>query len=106
MSEYIISDEQIAENQRLKGRMLLVMPVVVRCRDCKHYRPHEFVLITDIEHVCLFWAEGVKVAPDGYCAWGERRSEIPGCRVYLSLGGYNMERPSNGDAAHKGHRAS
>ena len=48
---------------------------IVRCRDCKHYRPHEFVLITDIEHVCLFWAEGVKVAPDGYCAWGERRSD-------------------------------
>ena len=46
---------------------------IVRCRDCKHYREHEFVLITDVSDVCLFWAEGVKVAPDGFCAWGERR---------------------------------
>ena len=46
---------------------------IVRCRDCKHYRPHEFVLVTDVEHVCLFWADGVKVSPDGFCAWAERR---------------------------------
>lgn len=46
---------------------------VVRCRDCEHYRPHEFVLITDIEHVCLFWADGCKVEPDGFCAWAERK---------------------------------
>lgn len=34
MSEYIITDEQIAENRRLHGNKLLVMPVIVRCRDC------------------------------------------------------------------------
>lgn len=48
---------------------------VVRCKDCKHYREHEFVLITDVSDVCLFWADGVKVKTDGFCAWGERREK-------------------------------
>lgn len=48
---------------------------IVRCRDCKHYREHEFVLITDVSDVCLFWADGVKVAPDGFCAWASKRKE-------------------------------
>ena len=68
MSEYIVSDTSYYQQ-------FIKCEEIVRCRDCKHYRPHEFVLITDIEHVCLFWAEGVKVAPDGFCAWGERRND-------------------------------
>lgn len=68
MSEYIVSlsgDWASKQGEKLTE--------IVRCRDCKHYRPHEFVLITDIEHVCLFWADGCKVEPNGFCAWGERR---------------------------------
>ena len=71
MAEYIV----YADIQTDEIRELLSKNEIVRCIDCKHYRPQEFVLITDIEHVCLFWADGVKVEPDGYCAWGERRSE-------------------------------
>ena len=49
---------------------------IVRCRDCKHYADHEWVLITDVSDVCHFWhGEPTKVAPDGYCAWGERKEE-------------------------------
>ena len=55
---------------------------VVRCRDCKHYessRWYESVIFpplgTDIEHVCAFFADGAKVSPDGFCAWGERRED-------------------------------
>lgn len=48
---------------------------VVRCRDCKHYFDHEWVLVTDVSDVCHFWADGVKVAPDGFCKWGERRTQ-------------------------------
>ena len=66
MSEYIYGTDE-HEGHWLTGEE------IVRCRDCKHYREHEFVLITDVSDVCLFWAEGVKVAPDGFCAWGERR---------------------------------
>ena len=84
MSEYIISDEQIAENRRLNGRMLLVMPVVVRCRDCAYM----FDWAYD-RPLCKLWAFNdpdesesgngnalyPNVKPDGYCAWGERRND-------------------------------
>ena len=66
MSEYIITDEQIAENRRLHGKK---MPVIVRCRDCKFG--------VDGGKYC---AEGCadiwdwrNVEPDGFCAWAERR---------------------------------
>ena len=72
MAEYIISDEQIAENQRLHGKMLLMMPVVVRCRDCKYGNGGEI----DKGHFkgcCFCTMVGRYVVADGYCAWGERR---------------------------------
>lgn len=47
---------------------------VVRCRDCKHYSEHELVFATDVSDVCHFWhGEPMKVAPDGFCAWGKRK---------------------------------
>lgn len=47
---------------------------IVRCRDCKHYSEHEWVLVTDVSDVCRFWhGEPTKVEPDGFCAWGERK---------------------------------
>lgn len=47
---------------------------VVRCRDCKHYSEHEWIIATDVSDVCHFWhGEPTKVKPDGFCAWGERR---------------------------------
>lgn len=60
MGEYLITDEQIAENRRLHGKKLLVMPVIVRCRDCKR-----------IEYCCFVYEYDYE--PDGFCAWGERR---------------------------------
>lgn len=48
---------------------------IVRCRDCKHYADHEWVIATDVSDVCHFWANGVKVEPDGFCKWGERRAD-------------------------------
>lgn len=65
MGEYIISDEQVAENRRLKGKMLLVMPVVVRCRDCRFFR------IGTNTDSCAFTDKYARA--DGYCSWGERR---------------------------------
>lgn len=50
---------------------------VINCKDCKHYHEHKWFEIngfgTDIEHVCTFYADGVKVEPDGYCWKAERR---------------------------------
>ena len=53
---------------------------VIRCRDCVHYRKHKWFKVavgtplgTDISDVCMFFADGCKVEPDGFCAWGERK---------------------------------
>lgn len=78
MSEYIITDEQIAENRRLHGKKLLVMPVIVRCRDCKHFTPkgtHKFENGKVNEDYCDY-VRGymLQITPDGFCAWGERRT--------------------------------
>lgn len=48
---------------------------IVRCRDCKHYSDHEWVLVTDVSDVCHFFGDGVRVEPDGFCKWGERKEE-------------------------------
>jgi hypothetical protein len=48
---------------------------IVRCRDCKHYSEHEWILVTDVSDVCHFFGGGVKVEPDGFCKWGERRDD-------------------------------
>ena len=50
---------------------------IVRCRDCKHYAEHEWIIATDVSDVCHFFGDGVKVEPDGFCKWGERR-EVDG----------------------------
>ncbi len=78
MSEYIVNFGDSKSSRFVGLNMALIenngatiAERIVRCRDCKHYREHEFVLITDVSDVCLFWAEGVKVEPDGFCAWGE-----------------------------------
>ena len=47
---------------------------IVRCKDCRHYTDHEWVIATDVDDVCHFWhGEPTKVEPDGFCKWGERR---------------------------------
>lgn len=46
---------------------------IVRCRDCKHYRDHEWIIATDVSDVCHFFGDGVKVEHDGFCKWGERK---------------------------------
>ena len=49
---------------------------VVRCRDCKYYTEHEFVILTDVSDVCHFWhGEPTKVEADGFCKWGVKRAD-------------------------------
>ena len=56
------------------GTELLTDEEIVRCRDCRHYRDHMWVVVTDVDDVCLFWhGEPTKVEPNGFCAWGERK---------------------------------
>jgi len=48
---------------------------IVRCRDCKHYSEYEWIIATDVSDVCHFFGDGVRVEPDGFCKWGERKEE-------------------------------
>ena len=69
MAEYIVEEpSDRSASWRVHGR-------IVRCRDCKHYSEHEWVMVTDVSDVCHFFGDGVKVEPDGFCKWGERRAD-------------------------------
>ncbi|HIR90672.1 MAG TPA: hypothetical protein IAC01_02670 [Candidatus Limicola stercorigallinarum] len=65
MAEYICEmDEQM--HATVYGDM-----PIVRCRNCKNYRPAE-----DDEHedgCALAYAYLFETSPDGFCAWGEPR---------------------------------
>lgn len=87
MSEYIVNfgDDKSSAFVRLAMAEVAchgakLREEVVRCRDCKFYEPSRWYesaifppLGTDIEHVCTFFADGVKVEPDGFCKWASRR---------------------------------
>ena len=70
MSEFIVNvNGQVPDAfyERFAGE-------IVRCRDCRHYVDHEWIIATDVSDVCHFWhGKPTKVAPDGFCAWGIRR---------------------------------
>ena len=53
MSEYIITVHDDADPD---GGHRLTKPAepLVRCRDCKHYSEHEWVIATDVSDVCNF----------------------------------------------------
>lgn len=78
MSEYIIDVSKATTGLQTVGNRSWLMgaPIkeqIIRCKDCKHYRDHEWILITDVSDVCHFWGDGVKVESNGFCKWGERR---------------------------------
>lgn len=95
MSEYIITTKQIEELNKAHGGMQIVtswlsayaifdtsgfppfmksqhlaitLPNVVRCRDCRHFKPGDEE--PPVDWCCYFHDE---VTPLGFCAWGERR---------------------------------
>lgn len=78
MSEYIINIDIDKARFSEDGTKIQLVPSVlweiVRCRDCEHYDPY----CTD-DGVC-FLPDGDgdfarwEVKPDGFCAWGERRT--------------------------------
>lgn len=83
MAEYVVKGAEPNEtvlhttspNGYEEWQWLPVCEKIVRCRDCKHYSEHEWILITDVSDVCYFFGDGVKVEPDGFCKWGERKEE-------------------------------
>ena len=76
MSEYIVrmpSDMPYEIKAELNAWYVNSEPIV-RCRDCIHYKPDP----NPIDPGWPMWCEDTGrdlVQPDGFCAWGERRSE-------------------------------
>ena len=76
MSDTEYRAEQIAVVAREMARLDLVN--VVRCRDCKHFTPkgtHKFENGKVNPDYCVYvrgWM--LQITPDGFCAWGERRT--------------------------------
>ena len=68
MAEYVVEEpSDRSASWRVHER-------IVRCRDCKHYSEHEWIIATDVSDVCHFWhGEPTKVEPDDFCCWGKRK---------------------------------
>ena len=74
MTEYIIDVDVDKARFSEDGTKIQLVPAVlkeiVRCRDCIYFDKYPNDEIT----VCYrFDNEEPEVAPDGFCAWGERR---------------------------------
>jgi len=60
MSEYVVKDaepnETVLHTRTPNGfeewSWLSVKEQIVRCKDCKHYKEHKWILITDVSDVC------------------------------------------------------
>ena len=50
---------------------------VVRCKECKYYKPGKYFKDINFCHRLPYYAEkgGLNVADDDFCSYGERRSE-------------------------------
>ena len=48
---------------------------VVRCRDCKHYKPQFQGAHRNCKTPYCMRCTAVKVSPDDFCSYGERREE-------------------------------
>ena len=67
MSEYVVDRENVWPYGSQREE-------IVRCRDCKHYKPDP----SPIDPGWPMWCEDTgrdMVEPDGFCAWGERKVE-------------------------------
>lgn len=85
MSEYIVKgaepNETVLHTMTPNGyeewRWLPVREEIVRCRDCTHFSEGmgtNVWLCERMEYLDLEgWTKNVRVDPNGFCAWGERR---------------------------------
>ena len=79
MSEYIVRGAvpnhtvRVEDEREVYWHMthLPVLEEIVRCRDCEHY--HDKFNGCD-EFGDMWHDEYANVEPDGFCAWGERRT--------------------------------
>ena len=70
MTEYIITDKQL---ERLGVPDMFTEQEIVRCRDCENARVQPWNAITRTGLWCI--EHDIPIDVDGFCAWGERKSE-------------------------------
>lgn len=81
MSEYKLVCDIALDNERFRvwGFAGDVTPEkreeIVRCRDCKYLVDDDSVWVCDSFCANIGFNDGTP--PDGFCSWGERRSEWP-----------------------------
>lgn len=79
LSAYAIFDTSEFPPLMKSQHLAITLPNIVRCRDCKHFTPkgtHKFENGKVNADYCKYvrgWM--LQITPEGFCAWGERRSE-------------------------------
>lgn len=74
MTEYILSGELMSVIlDTIKTAYENDVPEIVRCGDCKHV-DEIMTRYAGMQYACMHFDDAT-VTPDGFCAWGERRSE-------------------------------
>ncbi len=48
---------------------------VVRCKDCKHYRPRNISAHWEHKALCCARSAWIKFPEDGFCSYGEREGD-------------------------------
>ena len=77
--DYIVSTELVKEDWAngfgTKYIYNLKFDELVRCRDCKYYQEEVYEWVNDLKRTknTCDWFDGCYVAPNGFCAWGERK---------------------------------
>ena len=84
MSEYVCEIPDVVKHDAQGGnkkpvgatQVGLVRERIIRCKDCKFFRDHEWVIITDVPNVCKKWSGGsCATSPDGFCFLAEPKEE-------------------------------
>ena len=63
-------------NRGFNDGIIAAADELVRCKDCKHYKPGKYFKDINFCHRLPYYAEkgGLNVADDDFCSYGERRS--------------------------------
>ena len=69
----------LSEEFEIEDELTVDAVLVVRCKDCKHYRNHPnglcYLHTEPKENESGYSGEAVCVEPDDFCSYGERREE-------------------------------
>ena len=59
--------------QAIKDAPTIDAVPVVRCKDCRDYKPNPYS--EGNEKLCMCWADWIPTEPDDFCSYGERKDD-------------------------------